>query len=137
MGETTTRGGVNVSGLEEFEAKVRRLPLAVQAELKAANEQNALDFMQRILAIIPIRTGKLVSSLKKINVGLIGVKVELGDTKPYYMNFVEYGHMDRGKHVPPDPFWWPTWRLNKRRFRSRLSRAGNKAIKKVLADGGS
>ena len=108
-------------------------PAAIIA-VKDANNQNALEFMQKIAAVIPIRTGALLRSMKKQDVGPIGVKVEIGDTHPYYLNYVEYGHRTKeGKHVPPDPFWWPTWRLNKKRFRRRTARAGNAALKKAAA----
>lgn len=137
MAETTTNGGVYVSreSLEDFQARVARMGPAIKAAVKDANNQNALEFMQAVSSRIPRDTGRLLDSMKKVNVGEVGVKVELGDTHPYYLNYLEYGHMDHGKHVPAQPFWWPAWRLMKRRFRGRTSRAGNGAIKKAVANG--
>jgi len=137
MTESTTHGGAYVTGqsLEEFEARVARVGVAMKSAIKEANNQNGLEFMQAIAAHIPRDTGRLLNSMKKVDVGEIGVTVEIGDTHPYYLNYVEYGHMDGSVHVPPQPFWWPTWRLMKRRFRARSSRAGNAALKKAVANG--
>ena len=128
-------GRVVVTGLEELEKRLLALPAAVLAATKEANNQNALDFMRRIAAIIPIDTGRLLASMRKVDVGPIGVRVEIGDTHPYYLNYIEYGHMDGGRHVPARPFWWPTWRLNKKRFKARTARIARAALKKAAEDG--
>jgi hypothetical protein len=129
-------GSVTVSGLAALEAKLLKLPPAILAAAKDANNENALEFMQRIAAIIPRDTGALLDSMKKTEVGPIGVKVEIGDTHPYYLNYVEYGHMDGATHVPARPFWWPTWRLNKKRFKAKTARIVKKALLAAAATNG-
>lgn len=120
---------VTVTGLEALARKLAALPPSLGAAMKDQNEQNALDFMQHILSIIPRDTGALADSMIKKDVGPVGVKVEIGDTDPYHLNYVEFGHMDHGKHVPARPFWWPTWRLNKKRYRAATRRKANAALK--------
>ncbi len=129
-------GDVTVIGLEALERKLAALPPALGAAMKDQNNQNGLDFMRRIAAVIPLDTGRLLASMKKIEVGPVGVKVEIGDTDPYYLNYVEFGHMDGDVHVPARPFWWPTWRLNKKRYRAATRRKANAALKAAAAAGG-
>jgi HK97 gp10 family phage protein len=67
--------------------------------------------------------------------------VTAGNSKVRYPHLVEYGtrpHVNQGKfpgtHHPgtrPQPFFWPSFRLLRRRFRARMTRAINKAIKKA------
>jgi len=48
----------------------------------------------------------------------------------YYGVHVEVGHKTPdGKHVPPHPFWWPSWRLTKRAAKSRIYQAVLQATK--------
>lgn len=71
------------------------------------------------------------------------VTVHAGDAKAFYAAFVEFGtagHKAGGKfkgaYIPPSPaqpYFFPAYRLVKRRVRSRISRATNKAARKVAA----
>lgn len=46
---------------------------------------------------------------------------------------VEAGHKARdGSHVPPRPFFFPTYRARKKPMRRRLSAAGRKAVKQIF-----
>ena len=125
-----------MAGLEDLERRLKALPPAIAEAARTQNDQNALDFMQRILSIIPRDTGRLAGSLVKKAVGPLGVRVELGDTDPYYLNYLEFGHMDGDKHVPARPFWWPTWRLNKKLYRAATARKAAAAMK-AAANGAS
>lgn len=61
----------------------------------------------------------------------------------YRAAWFEFGTADRvqkstGRRVGrivPQPFFWPAWRLNRRRVRSRITRAMNKAIREGVARG--
>lgn len=69
------------------------------------------------------------------------VLVSAGNTKVRYPHLVEYGtrpHVNAGlfpgtQHpgTTAQPYFWPAFRLLRRRFRGRMTRAMNKAIKKV------
>lgn len=125
---------VKVTGLQALEAKFARLPPSVQIALREANEANARDFMQKVAAIVPVDDdagGHLVSTLEKTAGDKPGgVRVSIGGPEAPYPAHLEYGHMDRGGgHVPAKPFWWTTWRVNKRLFQGRASRAASKALK--------
>lgn len=67
--------------------------------------------------------------------------ITAGNTKVRYPHLVEYGaraHIAGGKFkgaqipaIPPQPYFWPAFRMIRRRFRARMSRAVNKAAKEV------
>lgn len=71
------------------------------------------------------------------------VLVTAGNSKVRYPHLVEYGtrpHENKGKFAgthnpgaPAQPYFWPAFRLLRRRFRARMTRAMNKAIKKVAS----
>lgn len=69
------------------------------------------------------------------------VLVSAGNTKVRYPHLVEYGarpHINAGQFAgtqhpgtAAQPYFWPAFRLLRRRFRGRMTRALNKAIKKA------
>ena len=69
------------------------------------------------------------------------VLVTAGNSKVRYPHLVEYGtrpHVNAGmfpgtEHpgTQAQPYFWPSFRLLRKRFRGRMTRAMNKAIKKV------
>lgn len=125
-------------GLASLEAKLTRIPQAVRDSQKAANDQNALDFMQHVAAIIPVEQGALVASLEKGDGATpLSTYVKIGSAEAPYPAHLEFGHMDHGTHVRAKPFWFTTLRSMRRRFSSRSSRAGSLALKKFIAAGGS
>jgi HK97 gp10 family phage protein len=65
----------------------------------------------------------------KLNDPDLTVSVHAGDAKAYYAAFVEFGTVD----TPAQKFFFPAYRLVKKRVKSRISRATSKAAKKVAA----
>lgn len=69
------------------------------------------------------------------------VLVTAGDSKVRYPHLVEYGtrpHVNAGVFkgtqnpgAPAQPYFWPSFRLIRKRLRGRLTRAVNNAIKQV------
>ena len=67
--------------------------------------------------------------------------VTAGNANVRYPHLVEYGtrpHKNEGKFAgtdnpgaPAQPFFWPSFRLLRRRFKSRMTRALNKELKKL------
>ena len=128
-----------VKGLEQLLAKFARIPGSVQAAARDANDQNALEFMRGVLAVIPREEGKLSGTLtKEAGKTPTAVKVAIGGPETPYPAHLEFGHRDGKGHVPAKPFWFTTLRVNRKRFQGRSSRATSKAIRdlpKVNADG--
>lgn len=75
------------------------------------------------------------------------VTVHAGDETAFYAAFVEFGtapHQVGGLYAgathpgsSPRPFFFPAYRLTRKRVKGRITRATNKAAKKVAAGGGS
>lgn len=87
----------------------------------------------------------------------LSVTIHAGDKDAYYAAFVEFGtqkHKIEAKNAPAlhlngdvfveevnhpggtaRPFFFPSWRIGKKKAKSRITRATNKAAKKVAAGG--
>jgi len=132
VAEFTTR----TAGLESLTAKLARIPPGVQAAAQGANDANALDFEQKVASIIPVKDGTLVSTLTKgPGKKPLSVQVSIGGPEAPYPAHLEFGQMDHGKHVRAEPFWFPTLRVMRKRFRDRASRAASAAIRAIAGGG--
>jgi hypothetical protein len=145
-------------GLDSWTRKVLALPDVVAKAAAKANNDNALDFMQQAAARIPksssddhegARAEHLINSLQKTSGGGPGwsgdgqrqtglaVTVSIGGPEAPYPMHLEGGHMAKnGKHVPGKPFWFPTIRVNKRKWKARRSSTVRAAIKSLIGAGG-
>jgi hypothetical protein len=139
---TTAFVGISakVIGFESLQAKLLKLGSQAFAEkIKDANVKNADEFMDLVRSIIPRGegpNGHLVDSLKKEDFGATGVGVSIGDAEHKYPMHLEAGHRDRGGgHVPAKPYWYPAKRVQSKRWRGRVRRAGNAMIKTIAATG--
>jgi HK97 gp10 family phage protein len=73
------------------------------------------------------------------------VTIHAGNARAFYAAFVEFGtapHTNEGKFegshnpgAPAQPFFFPAYRLTKKRNKSRITRATTKAAKRVAAGG--
>lgn len=74
------------------------------------------------------------------------ITIYAGNAEAYYARFVEFGtaaHTAGGKFagatipaIPASPFFYVSFRANRRRVKSRITRAINKSAKEVAAGGG-
>lgn len=89
--------------------------------------------------------------------GDMRISIYAGDDKAFYARFVEFGTAAHSVEKGADrssrrkkklggrmhagaratPFFYPAWRANRKRVKSQVSRAINKAAKKVAADKGT
>ena len=142
---------------DELFAKLRQLaPEATQALIDEANKaademvNNARGMAPHVDgylrdSIVATRGGQRTPSYSQpggsVMVPESSVAVTAGNTKVRYAHLVEYGtrrHINAGmfpgtEHpgTTAQPYFWPSFRLLRRRFRGRMTRAMNKAIKKV------
>jgi hypothetical protein len=133
------RAVTDPAGLARWRTKVlQRFPAAVHENIKAANQQNATEFKDQVLAGIAHGDGTLEATVKLEPVGEVGFKVSVGGPEAPYPLHLDAGHMTpAGVHVPAKPFWYVARRLLRKRFRARAARARTKAIHAVAATGGS
>lgn len=139
--------------------KLADLSPAMMTELTDANRQTASDMADIARNNVPVQHGDLRDSIVITGPGQVppshaqgagpGVvppgayAVTVGNTKVRYGAMVEYGtseHTAGGMFkgasipkIPAHPFFWPAYRLVRKRHKPKASRAINKAIKKVAA----
>lgn len=124
---------------------MKALPPAVEKRLAAQNEANANELVDTMKGFIDDKSGALSSTVKREAApekSVLAQRVSAGGaattkrvrkskkgTAPLYdyANANEYGTED----MPAQPFFWPAWRLKRRRFKSRMSRAGKKGIQEA------
>lgn len=151
-----------ILGLDRLKKKLRRFPEAVEAEIKAALEQSANEIVALAKSLAPSDSGTLRNSIawtygdapqgaivlgkvRASNSGNLRITVYAGGPDAYYARFIEWGtapHLNGGRFAgsqnpgtAAQPFFFPAFRANRKRAKSRITRAVNKAAKKVAAGG--
>lgn len=118
--------------------KIRAIVPAVRRALIAQNTVNAAELVGTMKGFAPVDDGALSASIQHQDMSdgsRISQTVTAGGattTRPVregqsatydYANAAEYG-TDK---MPAHPFFWVAWRLKRRRFKARMSRAAKKA----------
>lgn len=122
--------------IDEFRRALRKVAPAIAKHGQAAIDQNAKEFVALAKHLAPVdpEGGALRDSIREHDTDTGGKIVRAGGESttrqgkngPYdYARAQEFGRED----MPPSPFFWPAYRLLKRRFVSRRRRAVTKAIK--------
>lgn len=146
-----------VRNKDRLYAKLKALAPEAAAALAEEANKAADDMVRTARSYAPIEDGDLRESIVATRAGqqtpsysqpggsqLVpegAVLVTAGNTKVRYPHLVEYGtrpHVNAGKFpgtqhpgAAARPYFWPAFRLLRRRFRSRMTRAMNKAIRKA------
>jgi HK97 gp10 family phage protein len=134
---------VRVLNREKLAAKLKRLAPEVQRALGEANERAATEMVASARNLAPVGlTGNLVASIRAEFVGREtgAVRVSAGGATTTkharggqgsydYALGVEFGTSD----TTAVPFFFPAFRLVKRRHRGRTTRAINQAHKRVAS----
>jgi HK97 gp10 family phage protein len=131
--------------LARLEARLLAIPKRVRdavqpSLLKSGNE---LAGTMRQLAQTSRDTGDLIESIEvtpggqstppysqpggSMTVPENSVAVTVGNSKVRYPHLVEYGT----KHAAAQPFFWPAYRLLKKRIQSRIKRAISKSVREA------
>jgi HK97 gp10 family phage protein len=123
---------------DRLRRRLRAIPAGVRKALKEQNAVNAADLVavQKSFAASSFSdpTGKIQSSIKHQDVSdstrisqrvTAGAKDEKGRD---YAAWVEFGTSKNGAR----PFFWPAYRLMKRRMKARMSRAAKKAVQEAV-----
>lgn len=124
--------GARLVNKARFFAKLKSTVPKMGNELRLTNAKSAKDMVASAVVLAPRgETGDLQASIRwGKGAGPTAYIVEAGGpltTKNGYDYSigVEFGTRD----TKAQPFFWPAYRLNRRRFRGRITRAINKAIK--------
>lgn len=125
---------------ERFLRKLAALPKAVRDEVVPALRAGGDEINDLQRRFVPVEDGELRGTIRNtVNAAELKVTIEAGGaatTKPVrdgadasydYSMAAEFGR--RGQ--PAQPFFYPGYRLGKKRAKARISRAMNKAARKV------
>lgn len=142
-----------ISGLDLLRAKIRALPDAARAEIRAAMEKSADEMVAMAKRLVPVDSGALRDSIgwtwgappkgsialarssggpgEAITIYAGSRDKTLGDADAFYVRWVEFGTVT----AAAQPFFFPSWRALRKRIKSRNTRAVSKAFRKVAAGG--
>jgi HK97 gp10 family phage protein len=139
--------------------RIRAIKKRLGPNVRAAVEQSASDIVASQRNLAPVEDGDLKQSIvytmgdqdppkyaafKDRSGGAQGdpsmaAIITAGNSKVRYAHLVEFGtapHLNGGMFAgtqhpgtSPQPFFWPGYRANKKKVKSRIARAVNKAIK--------
>lgn len=119
------------SNRNRLRRRLKAIPVGVRKALKAQNAQNAADLVDTMKGFAPVQDGALVSSIKHQDVSdstRISQRVSAGARDAPYAAWVEFGTSKN----PANPFFWPAYRILKRRLKTRMSRAAKKAVQEAI-----
>ena len=141
---------MKISGRDKLKAKLMAIPKVARAEIRKALEKSAAEIAATQQSFAPFVSGALRASIgytfgnyrpdnanvRGVASGVVGdpdlsVTIHAGDATAWYAAFVEFGTV----RTRAQPFFFPAWRLGRRRARNRISRAITKAAKQVAAGG--
>ncbi|EPX85383.1 HK97-gp10 family putative phage morphogenesis protein [Salipiger mucosus] len=130
-------------GLSKFQKRMKAIPKAAREAVQPALATGGYEIQEAMERLAPEDTGDLVGS---IAVTLPGhatppysmpggsyvvpenqVAVTAGNTDVRYAHLVEYGT----RLAPAKPFFWPGFRIARKRAENRVKRAISKAIREA------
>jgi len=129
---------MKVDGLDALNRKLAAMPVAAKAEIKKALDKSAAEMEAMATALAPVENGDLRRSVVRSHEGSheLQVIVRAGDENTP-AGPVEFGHdqdsPDGG--AAPVPFFWPAYRVMKKRHKGRVKRAITRAAKAVARNG--
>lgn len=142
---------MKILGRRKLERRLAAMPEAVRVEIRAAMEQSANEIVELMRRMVPIgetrqlhdsigwtwgeapKGALVIARTRKSMAAKAGLSLTIyaGGGAAYYARFVEFGTL----RMMAQPFFFPSWRLGRKRVRSRVTRATNRAARKVAAGG--
>lgn len=133
--------------VHQLNAKLARLPSVVKGAIRAALAESAEEIANLARSLVPVDSGDLkksigwtygkaprgtitLATLAYSKSGDLTVTIYAGNDEAFYARWVEFGTKTGN---PAQPFFFPSYRALRRRARSKVSRAINKAAKQVAA----
>jgi HK97 gp10 family phage protein len=126
---------------EKLRRRLAAIPKSVKRTVEPALASAGRDLSARMQLLAPVDSGELRDSIAVTLpgqstppysqpggsrvAGELEVLVTVGNEEVRYPHLVEYGTAD----VAAQPFFWPAFRLSRKRLTSRIKRAIRKAVK--------
>ncbi|MEQ1403837.1 HK97-gp10 family putative phage morphogenesis protein [Neorhizobium sp. Rsf11] len=151
---------MTIEGLDRLNRKLTKtIPEAAYRRVKEALEQSADEAIAVMKGLVPVDSGELRDSIawtwgdapkgaialatSTAKAGDLRITIYAGGGDAYYARFVEFGtspHPNKGLFAgsmhpgtPAQPFFYPGWRLVRRKVKGRVTRNIKKAIKEASA----
>lgn len=150
-----------IEGLDRLNRKLRALPIVAQKRIREAMEQGADEIVRMMKSLCPTDSGDLRDSIawtwgsapkgamtlaKVTQTGSENtLTIYAGNAEAFYARWVEFGtasHTAGGLFagatipaIPASPFFYVSFRANRRKVKGRITRAINKAAREVAAGG--
>lgn len=142
---------MKIENLERFKRKLAAMPAVAREEIRAAIAASAEEIVDLMKRMVPVDKGDLRDSIAwtwgnapkgttvlatsssrgaAADAGLVAT-IYAGGGDAYHAFWVEFGTVN----MKAQPFFFPAFRIGKKRARSRIARATTKAAKKVAAGG--
>jgi HK97 gp10 family phage protein len=130
-------------GISRLQARLNAIPKQVRGGIKPAMEKSAAEIVAAMKTLVPVETGHLRDSIGwtwgdppagSVVLGkssaLEGLTITIyageGEHDVFYARFVEFGTA----HAHAHPFFFPAYRLYKKRAANRIKRAIRTSVKK-------
>lgn len=148
--------GPVIVGMPRLLRKLKVLPEAARAELRAALAQQADEVVAMMKRLAPKDSGDLEKSIRwswggkapkgamaiaTVGKGDLTITISAGSKEAFYAAMVEFGtaaHTAGGKFagaeipaIPPQAFFFPSWRAMRKSVKSKLRKASREAARKV------
>ena len=130
-------------GLSSFQRRMQAVPKAAREAVKPALMQSAYEVQDAMEALVPEDTGDLKGSITVTGPGQMTppysqpggqavvpdntAAITVGSTDVRYGHLVEYGT----RKAAAQPFFWPGFRLTRKRATARIKAAIGKAIREA------
>ncbi|MBP2459588.1 MULTISPECIES: HK97-gp10 family putative phage morphogenesis protein [unclassified Rhizobium] len=149
----------NIVGLRQLQKKLDALPRIAKVRIREAMEQGANEIVNMAKSLVPAESGALrdsigwtygrapkgamaIGSIQSVG-GDLTITIYAGNSEAFYARWVEFGtsqHTAGGKFagatipgIPASPYFYVSFRANRKRVRGRVTRAINRAAKEVAA----
>jgi HK97 gp10 family phage protein len=137
-----------VEGVERLKQRLgKAFTDRIKAAARAALEESAIEVvatMKRFAPVAAVDGGTLRDSIGwtwgkppkgSFKVGEVradpngtAISIYAGNKDAFYARWQEFGT----SKAPPHPFFYPSWRLHRKKVKGRLTRAVNKAIREMV-----
>lgn len=152
-----------ILNLARLDRKLKRLPTVAKAEIKAGMEEAANEIVAMMQNLVPIgdsmalhdsiawtwgkapRGSLAIATVKSSMASDLTLTIYAGDAEAFYARWVEFGikaHVNGGmfagsKHpgTRAQPFFYVSWRANKKPTKARVRKAVRTAARKVASSG--
>ncbi|MPR62760.1 HK97 gp10 family phage protein [Ochrobactrum intermedium] len=139
--------GARIIGLAKLQKKLNAMPQIAKDEIKKALEQSADEIVELAKSLVPEDTGELRESIGwtygKVPRGAmtlgkvfasklatdLTITIYAGNSEAYYARWVEFGT----QKMAARPYFYVSYRANKKKAQSRVRRSITRAAKKAAA----